>query len=148
MKPYWQKLRNKERGWGTSPYKRNKIMIDCSSYHSCDAPLCPLDPEKEKRVWFADEQVCTGRAGSGVRFVVNQRKLARLNRPGYFTTAMLDRNIRITKGIAGIDPDAENNVIQARVKRWIANRPGLSESTLQGLRRRGRKLSQNAPCFA
>lgn len=33
-------------------------MNSCSKFESCSAPLCPLDPEIAKRVWYSEEDVC------------------------------------------------------------------------------------------
>jgi len=63
-------------------------MQACPSFNTCDAPLCPLDPELDKRVWFTDEDICKSkRHGSGVRWIKKQRSIVKrqtknwLNRP-------------------------------------------------------------------
>jgi hypothetical protein len=59
----------------------------CNSFEGCDASLCPLDPGLSDRVWYADEDICKGRAGSGKRWIRKQRSIQRnqtkswLNRP-------------------------------------------------------------------
>lgn len=36
-----------------------EVMEQCSKYNKCNAPLCPLDPDMRKRVYYAGEPVCT-----------------------------------------------------------------------------------------
>ena len=35
-----------------------KFMKKCSRFQRCSAPLCPLDPESEKRVYLEKEPTC------------------------------------------------------------------------------------------
>ena len=66
------------------------LMQDCPSFESCNAPLCPLDPQLKDCIWFADEDICSGRAGSGKRWIKKQRSITKrqtnsyLNRPVSF----------------------------------------------------------------
>ena len=59
----------------------------CKSFVGCNASLCPIDPDLSDRVWYADEDVCRGRAGSGKRWIKKQRSIQRnqtkcwLNKP-------------------------------------------------------------------
>jgi hypothetical protein len=48
-------------------------MHECSSYETCNANLCPLDPSLNDRCWYIGEEVCKGRAGSGKRWIAKQR---------------------------------------------------------------------------
>jgi hypothetical protein len=52
-------------------------MSECPSFESCDASLCPLDNDLKKRVWYSDEAICSGRAGSGKRWIKKQRSIVR-----------------------------------------------------------------------
>jgi len=46
---------------------------DCNRFNSCSAPLCPLDLELDRRVWYADEPVCESRKHSLRRWIRKQR---------------------------------------------------------------------------
>ena len=35
-----------------------KLMKKCSRFQRCSVPLCPLDPEVEKRVYLEGESTC------------------------------------------------------------------------------------------
>ena len=118
-------------------------MIDCPSFDTCEAPLCPLDANRDERVWFSHEPICKGRAGSGVQFVITQRKMvAKKKKPGFFTVPMLDRRIRVTDAMVGIDPDYEKAELEKKINRWMELRPGLSAAALEQMRERGRVLAQ------
>ena len=52
-------------------------MNECPSFESCNAGLCPLDSDLNLRVWYADEDICKGRAGSGKRWIKKQRSIVR-----------------------------------------------------------------------
>jgi len=49
----------------------------CKSFERCDASLCPLDPDLSDRVWYADEDVCRGKGGFGLRWIKKQRSIQR-----------------------------------------------------------------------
>ena len=63
-------------------------MDECPSFESCNASLCPLDSGLSDRVWYADEDVCAGRAGSGKRWIKKQRSIVRRQ-----TKCWLDRPV-------------------------------------------------------
>ena len=48
---------------------------DCPQFEKCDAMLCPLDPDIEKRVWFADEPVCSSHKHGRHRWIRKQRSI-------------------------------------------------------------------------
>ena len=77
----------------------------CSVFGGCSAPLCPLDAGLRERVWYCHEDICTGRAGVGLRWVEVQRRLAG-EREGYFTVAMLERVGRVGTATVGVDPES------------------------------------------
>ena len=58
-------------------------MKACPSFETCNASLCPLDPDLSKRVWYIDEDICSGRAGSGVRWIKKQRSVAKRKPKSY-----------------------------------------------------------------
>jgi hypothetical protein len=38
--------------------KKDQHMEECSSFETCNAPLCPRDSDLHLRTWFLDEDVC------------------------------------------------------------------------------------------
>ena len=87
--------------------KITESMQDCQHFDYCDAPLCPLDPDIDKRTWFADEPVCKRRKFAKRLWRKNQRKIAKVAdfEAGYFTKPTLDKRITVRKGIKGLNPD-------------------------------------------
>ncbi len=63
-------------------------MQGCPSYESCNSPLCPLDPKLKDRLWFADEDICQGRAGSGKRWIKKQRSIVKRQTKSYMDRAV------------------------------------------------------------
>ena len=59
-------------------------MTDCPSYNRCSAPLCPLDPNLKVRIWFTDEDICSGSSGSGKRWIKKQRSIVRRKTKSWF----------------------------------------------------------------
>ena len=84
-----------------------ELMKDCRYFESCDAPLCPLDPDIDKRTWFADEPICKCRKFAKLLWRKNQRKIAKVAdfETGYFTKKILNKRMTVRKGIKGLNPD-------------------------------------------
>jgi len=112
--------------------------VDCPSYELCAAPLCPMDVDLGRRVWFPNEPVCRLRKCPG--WVRTQRRIAKL--PGikqdrYFTIRMLNSIKQIRKGLqgAGTDlPDAEKSWLRHRQKMKPVSRakkPGHTQLKLE-----------------
>jgi len=51
------------------------LMSLCPSFMTCNAPLCPLDPGLELRIWYADEDICKSRKFGGRRWIKKQRSI-------------------------------------------------------------------------
>jgi hypothetical protein len=101
----------------------------CRLFEDCLAPLCPLDPISLKGVWYSDEEICRSRSHGNLSWIRAQRKIARVKAEGYFTLEML-RDIRTArKGMAGLDPNEDE---QAQLCRWFGRhekkRSGLSRN--------------------
>ena len=52
-------------------------MIQCSKFDRCSAPLCPLDPEINKRFWLVDEEICNSTEHKKHRWIKKQRSIVR-----------------------------------------------------------------------
>jgi len=88
---------------------------ECTAFHACSAPLCPLSDMPDDFLWYPDEPVCTKFNHEWIRA---QRKIAQRarDREKCFTVKMLKRNCQIRSGIIGIDPDGD---IEEQEKRWL-----------------------------
>ncbi len=64
------------------------IMDRCRSFETCDAPLCPLDPDLHERIWYSDEPVCKSRVYGQHRWIRKQRSIQRRR-----TACWLDRPV-------------------------------------------------------
>lgn len=47
----------------------------CKSFPTCNAPLCPLEPDLLDHVWYADEPVCNSRKYGVHRWIKKQRSI-------------------------------------------------------------------------
>jgi len=54
--------------------------IECPYFDSCDAPICPLDENKEKTLWYSDEAICKNWDFSDLEFIKTQKKVSKLNK--------------------------------------------------------------------
>ena len=88
----------------------------CRLFEECLAPLCPLDPSSLRGVWYADEEICRSRTNGRLSWIRAQRKIARVKAAGYFTLEMLSDIRTARKGMAGLDPNEDE---QAQLNRWF-----------------------------
>lgn len=93
---------------------------DCPRFDSCDAPLCPMDEDRARRTWFADEPICAQVGMRSTRFVKIQQKIARAGTPptSFFTVPMLESVGGVKAGIAGLDANSTANR-HLRELEWI-----------------------------
>ena len=98
----------------------------CNFSETCFAPLCPLDQISLGGVWYPDEEICRSKVHGNLSWIKAQRKIVKANAQAnrYFTLAMLERNCIVRPGIAGLDPD-ENE--EAQLKKWFAEHPPKKE---------------------
>ncbi len=105
---------------------------ECQRFETCGAPLCPLDQESlENGIFYASEEVCT-RQGLKLLWLRNQRKIARKTKDpdiGFFTINMIDRRIKISKAIKGIDPDRPDEE-KLLLNRWFRLHPDRPKKVL------------------
>ncbi|MGC8585739.1 MAG: hypothetical protein ACP5L4_06490 [Thermoplasmata archaeon] len=109
------------------------MIIDCPYFQKCSAPICPMDPEKERAVWYPDEEICRNREFNDLDLIITQKKIARLNRmheiQGLFTFSMLNRTLIVRKGISGIDEDQDLDEAAKSEKTWIQKHRGMSKES-------------------
>jgi len=121
---------------------------ECPYYDRCESQICPMDPLKHKRIWYASEGLCLNPEYRNDQAVISQRKLAKKNPPGYFTYGMLDRDFLIRKGITGVDPDVQESVYRMgqnaidllyaeRERAWLHGHPELTDEQREKMRTKG-----------
>ncbi len=59
-------------------------MEKCPRFEICDAPLCPLDPDMQSRVWYAEEDVCKSQKYNKHRWIRKQRSIQRRQTKTWF----------------------------------------------------------------
>ncbi len=101
---------------------------ECPRYETCSALICPLNFHKEY-IWFPDDEICRNPDYSKLRFIRNQKKIAKKakDKSKYFNFQMLNRNCRITKGITGLDPEKDERL---QLKKWLTLHPPLKKMSL------------------
>ena len=104
--------------------------IECPYFDSCDAPICPLDENKEKTLWYSDEAKCKNRDFSDHEFIKTQKKVSKLNKKyavyGFFTLKMLDRSLIVKRGLEGLYEEFNSNRLSKYEQNWILTHKGIS----------------------
>ena len=107
---------------------------DCKYWMSgCSAPLCPLESNLERAVWYPDEPICRAtKFSQGKTWIAQQRKVAKqaTRTDLFFDVAMLSRGFVVRKGIEGISPDSKD--IEASFKRRFKEHPTRPEKSARG----------------
>ncbi|PMP83843.1 MAG: hypothetical protein C0175_01085 [Caldisericum exile] len=120
------------------------MILNCPYFEKCDAPICPMDPSKERAVWYPDEEICRNREFGDLDLIISQKKIARLNRrhevQGIFTYNMLNRPLIIRKGISGLSEDQDLDETAKSEKTWIQKHRGMSKELKNSL---GERLKMN-----
>jgi hypothetical protein len=109
----------------------------CSYFDSCNAPICPLDENKGKAIWYSDEAICKNRDFSDLEYIKTQKKIAKVNKKhsvkGYFTLKMLDQKIIVRSGIQGINEDThiDSSILE---ENWLKRHKPISKEGLEKMR--------------
>jgi hypothetical protein len=114
----------------------NKIELsNCPFYENCNAPICPLDENKGKAIWFSDEAICKNPEYSDLDFKITQKKIAKVNKThnvnGYFTLKMLDQKIIVRSGIQGVNEDAPIESSPILEKNWLRKHKPISKDGIE-----------------
>lgn len=98
---------------------------DCPKWDTCSAPICPLGDNKQNYIWYPDEEICSKHKP---QFVKTQKKIVKKTKDinKYFTFDMLNRDMVVTGGMVGLDPDKEE---KNQLMRWLKIHPILSTQT-------------------
>jgi hypothetical protein len=103
----------------TSPPESGRPPVtaaQCRLYETCLAPLCPLDRGSLNGIWYSDEEICRSRTYGNLSWIRAQRKIARVKAEGYFTLEMLNDIRTARKGMAGLDPNEDEEI---QLRRWM-----------------------------
>ena len=104
--------------------------IECPYFDTCNAPICPLDENKEKAIWYSDEAICKNRDFSNLDFIKTQKKISKLNKKhsvyGFFTFKMLNRSLIVKKGLEGLNEESDFNKLRKYEQNWILRHKGIS----------------------
>ena len=108
----------------------------CPYFDSCDAPICPLDENKENAIWYSDEAICKNSEYSSLEFIKTQKKISRLNKKhavsGFFTFKMLNQKIIVRSGIQGINEDTLIESLSE--ENWLRKHKPISKEGLEKMR--------------
>jgi len=117
--------------------------IECPYFDSCNAPICPLDKNKEKSIWYSDEAICKNTEYSGIEFIITQKKIAKVNKThsvnGYFTLKMLNQKIIVRSGIQGINEDTPIESSFILEENWLKRHKPISKEGIEKRRVNMRK---------
>ena len=103
------------------------LKEDCKNFYKCNAPLCPLDETSIKHgVWYPNEEICKLSEYKELEWIKNQKKIQKKarDRDTYYTVDMLDKHIRITSAMKGLNPD---NDYYVEFLKWIKAHPILEK---------------------
>ena len=114
---------------------------ECPRFDGCNAPLCPLDTERQYRFWYPDEDICKLQAAA-TDWVRRQRRVAKkaIDTGLFFTIKMLSHNCRIRTGIKGLDPNAPESQRLKHEREWIKQHPKIVIT--EEMKNRGKELSR------
>ncbi|MFP3255051.1 MAG: hypothetical protein RXP30_01275 [Thermoplasmata archaeon] len=110
------------------------IANECPYFDSCNAPICPLDENKEKAIWYSDEAICKNRDFFDLEYIKTQKKIAKVNKThnvkGYFTLKMLNQKIIIRSGIQGINEDTpiDSSILE---ENWLRKHRPISKEVIE-----------------
>jgi hypothetical protein len=117
--------------------------IECPFFNSCNAPICPLDENKEKAIRYSDEAICKNPEYSGLDFIITQKKIAKVNKThgvkGYFTLKMLNQKIIVRSGIQGINEDTPIESSSILEENWLRRHKPISKEGIEKRRVNMRK---------
>ena len=124
---------------------KTETMYECKNFQRCSAPICPLDKNKNQRIWYSNEAICMRTDFSKLQFIKTQRKIKRKQAKGFFTYKMLDKNYVVRKGIKGLNPESNIKKTNKLESNWLSEhkgRPKLSKKQIEQLKERMKTIQQ------
>jgi hypothetical protein len=120
--------------------------IECPFFNSCNAPICPLDENKEKAIWYSNEAICKNTEYSDLDFIITQKKITKVNKTrsvkGYFTFKMLNQKIIVRSGIQGINEDTPIESSSILEENWLRKHRPISKDGIEKRRVNMRKARE------
>jgi len=102
----------------------------CPYFDSCDAPICPLDENKENAIWYSDEAICKNSEYSSLEFLKTQKKISKLNKQhvvnGFFTFKKLNISLFVRVGLEGLNEESDSKKLKKYEQNWILRHKGIS----------------------
>jgi hypothetical protein len=109
--------------------------IECPFFNSCNSPICPLDENKEKAIWYSYEAICKNPEYSCLEFIITQKKITKVNKTrsvkGYFTFKMLNQKIIVRSGIQGINEDTPIESSFILEGNWLRKHKPISKEGIE-----------------
>jgi len=122
------------------------IPEQCPFFNSCNAPICPLDENKGKAIWYSDEATCKNPGYSDLEFLITQKKIAKVNKKhsvkGYFTFKMLNQKIIVRSGIQVINEDTPIESSFILEENWLRKHRPISKEGIEKRRVNMRKARE------
>ena len=108
---------------------------DCELFVGCKAPLCPMDADAEKGLWYPDEPICRSEKFQDLVWVARQRDVHKLlgrKSETLFTPQMLRSIKTVEPGLEGADPSDRN-----AEKHWLDKHKKQTKTVKKGRRLMG-----------
>jgi hypothetical protein len=97
---------------GANPSGKDTGMRNCRLYDSCNANLCPEDPDIHKRIWFILEDVCNLPEHRQRPMVRRQRQLNRLAPESYLDKPLQAGWLIETARVRKVLTDAQSEALR------------------------------------
>ena len=68
-------------------------MEQCKLFSNCDAALCHLDSDLNKRIWYSDESICRSRKFGQHRWIKKQRSIRKKQTKSWLNRAVTHQEI-------------------------------------------------------
>jgi len=65
----------------------------CPRYNECSAPLCPLDPDLSKCVWFVGEAICLSSEHCKHRWINKQKSITKRQTKSYLDVSVTHQQL-------------------------------------------------------
>ena len=79
---------------------------ECEYFKRCIAPLCPLEKDIKKHIWYPDEPICSLKKFQNLDWIKKQKQLKNKANPNFYFTIDTLLTTEVRKRVKGLDPDA------------------------------------------
>ncbi|CAB5110478.1 hypothetical protein D3OALGA1CA_1994 [Olavius algarvensis associated proteobacterium Delta 3] len=102
----------------------------CPSFEECSAPLCPLDPGIEKRVWWVFEPICRSHIYGKNRWIKKQRSIFKRKTKSYLGKPITYKALFKASRPQNYTPETRKRMSE-RLRQW-RGKQAHSESDILG----------------